>query len=65
MNAAQTARRHPANHAFMKGPDVYDCFVLPAKLFNTFGDSLQIGDEAQRVSDKSEGHFVTKSKENT
>lgn len=44
MKATQTARWHPANHAFMNEPDVCDCFALAAKLFNTFGDLLQIGD---------------------
>lgn len=43
MKSAQTARRRSTNHAIMNRPDVYDCFALRAKLFNTFGDLLQIG----------------------
>lgn len=43
MKSAQTARRRSANHAFMNGPEAYDCFALRAELFNTFGDLLQIG----------------------
>lgn len=43
MKAVQVARRRSANHALLNGPDVYDCFALPAKFFNTFGDLLQMG----------------------
>lgn len=39
----KAARRRSANHAFLNGPDVYDCFALPAKLLNTFGDFAASG----------------------